>query len=147
MHVTYALTCCQIKGLFMWNITVLCRAILFIPLFIGYITLCVIGCSGKPQAKYHVQKQDWYLDFEGIDLVRYDSLLQLILDDIKQDCFQTKKSEDQTKSLVLGFLLVNGMITFAEIYPASRKDLFMHKISKLYDQIQPILDNSAQCKN
>lgn len=125
----------------MWNITVLCRAILFIPLFVGYITLCVIGCSGKSHAKTHVPRQDWYLDFEGIDLVRYDSLLQLILDDIKQDCFKANKNEDQTKSLVLGFLLVNGMITFTEIYPTSRKDLFIHRISKLYDQMRPILES------
>lgn len=141
MHVTHALTFCQIKGLFMWNITVLCRAILFIPLFIGYITLCVIGCSGKSHAKTHVPRQEWYLDFEGIDLVRYNSLLQVILDDIKQDCFEAKKSEDQTKSLVLGFLLGNGMILFKEMHPNSRKDAFMHRIGKLYDQMRPILES------
>lgn len=124
----------------MWNITVLCRTILFISMFVGYITLCVIGCSGKSQAKDYTTRKDWYLDFEDIDLVRYNSLLQVILDDIKQDCFEAKKSEDQTKSLVLGFLLGNGMILFKEMHPNSRKDAFMHRIGKLYDQIRPVLE-------
>lgn len=125
----------------MWNITVLCRAILFATLFVGYITLFAIGCSEDPQHRDHTPNKDRYLDFDEIDLVRYNSLLQIILDDIKQDCFGTQKNEDQTKSLVLGFLLVNGMITFTEMYPASRKDLFMNRISKLYDQMRPVLES------
>ena len=127
------------EGYFMWNVGTICRIMLFAPIVIGFMVIHRISSYELFEAE--IPKEKWYMDFRDVDLARYNALLQIIINDIKEDCVQLKRTDQQTKSLVIGFLIANSMIEFKEMFTNSDKAMFLRTSSDIYDQMKEILQD------
>lgn len=127
------------EGYFMWNVGTICKIMLFAPIVIGFMAIHRI--SGYEFFEAEIPKEKWYMDFRDVDLARYNVLLQIIINDIKEDCVKLKRTEEQTKSLIIGFLIANSMIEFKEIFSNSDKAMFLRTSSDIYDQMKQMLQD------
>ena len=127
----------------MWNIRNLCRFILFSPLLVTLIFLFIDGCSTIPRQKTYAVRGERYMksEFGEIDLVRYNSLLQVLMDDIKKDASEMGFDEYRAKNLAFSWLTMNLFFTHQELFPGCSKEFFTTTLGEFYDMAKPYLEN------
>ena len=80
-------------------------------------------------------------EFGKIDIVRYNSLLQVLMDDIKKDASEMGFDEYRAKNLAFSWLTMNLFFTHQELFPGCSKEFFTTTLGEFYDMAKPYLDN------
>lgn len=81
------------------------------------------------------------MDFQDIDLVKYNSLLQMLLMNIKRDCIARDKKDFEAEFVGLYWLMTNALATYRSMFPKSTKESFLLSMGELYEGMKPYLDN------
>ena len=122
----------------------MCRFILFAPMVAGYILICVHGCHKVERTKIEAPKGRWNVDFNDVDLVRYNSLLQVILDDIRKECKDVGRNDEEADFLAMSFLWTNAIFVHQELFPGSSRTFFIETLADFYDRVKPLMDEETK---
>ena len=84
------------------------------------------------------------MDFNDVDLVRYNSLLQVILDDIRKECKDAGRDDEEADFLAMSFLWTNAIFVHQELFPGSSRVFFIETLSDFYDRVKPLMQEETK---
>lgn len=81
------------------------------------------------------------VDFKGVDLIRYDALLRVLLDNIRKDRMALGQEEYKADFDSLHWLMASLVIAYRDHFPNATKQVFLSCMDEVYEGMEPYLDN------